>query len=1200
MGVTDNDDFRATERFRVIRKIGAGGVGVVYEAFDREQGARVALKTVRLPSAETLLRFKNEFRSLQDLHHPNLVSLGELFESSGQWFFSMEFVEGVDLVTWTGAQEPLKLRRAFAQLFRGLAALHVAGKVHRDIKPSNVLVTSEGRVVILDFGLIVDALAAADAFELVGTVQYMAPEQAVRLPVDARADSYSAGVVLYRALTGKLPFEKSAHEMVNSGTREKPVPPARQVEGVPHDLSALCMDLLQISPELRPSAEEALVRLEATGASSSILPPAPPFVGREPELALLREAFTESLFGSAVAFAVTGDSGVGKSVLVRRFGEQVRAESGAIVLAGRCYERESVPYKGIDGVVDALSRWMSRLPTVEVRALLPPCASLLPHVFPVLRRVEALAEKDDTAEFPSDPQALRAQLFANMRDLFVRIAQRLPVVIVIDDVQWSDADSLALLRALLQPPEAPGLLLLCTVRKAADDLADPLGDLPGDVRNLRLGSLPPDEARELAALLLRRVPWSAEGMVDQIADEAKGHPLYIDELVRHAMLRDGGRAAETRLDDALWARIERLDSSSRRIVELAAVAGAPRSQDVLSHAAGLEFGPFARMLATLRAANLVRTSGLRRVDSADVYHDRVRAAVLAHLDEDALVDGHLRLAEALVAREPDQDRAADALAVHWRGAKEPHKASRNALIAASQATDALAFERATVLYRMALSLGGFTPTEERRIRSRLAEAFANGGRGKEAADVYMEAANGASAAEQLDLHGRAAEQLLVSGHLDEGLEMLKTVLGEMGMVVPVSRGAAIASLLVRRGQVLARGLRFEERIAGDIDPEELRSIDMLGSVSMALGMVDTLRGADFQARHLMRALEAGEPRRVARALGIEAVYSATGGTSTKARTAQIVAFARTVGDRAKDPRSAARGLGAAGASAFLEGRWADANTFLDQSLTIHRTKKSASVWEVNNAHFYQLGALFHLGELKELGRRIPTLLSEAQQRGDRFATTQLRTGVLSVAWLARGDARGARREADDAIERWSRRGTHLPHFLDVLAQAQIDLYEGRAEAAHARVLDRWGSLERAMLLRVQFIRIKMLELRGRAAIALSADGRGASADLLRDAERCARAIDRENAPWATPLARLMRAAIHVRHGKADAAKTLLARAEAEFAAAQMAMHVAATQWRRAEIAPAGESERARESARAWLESQAVREPEKLMRMLAPI
>ncbi len=1200
--MNDANEFRAIDRFRVIRRVGAGGSGVVYEAYDREQGARVALKTLFLPSAEALLRFKNEFRSLQDLHHPNLVSLGELFESSGSWFFSMEFVEGIDLVRFTDPKDPSQVRRTFAQLFRGLAALHAAGKVHRDIKPSNVLVTAEGRVIILDFGLIADVASThlqENKDVVVGTLHYMAPEQAVHQPIDARTDLYSAGVVLYRALTGKLPYERvRERELINVGRREKPTPPSQVVLGIPSDLSDLCMDLLQVSQELRPSAEEAAARLDQSGVTYSMSPPLPSFVGRDAELAFLRDAFNETLFGSSVAFAVSGDSGVGKSALVRHFGERVRAETGAVVLSGRCYERESVPYKGIDGVIDSMCLWLLRLPSAERNALLPPRARILAHVFPVLKQIENFTKNEGDQDFPADPKALRAQVFSTVRDLFVRMAERLPVVLIIDDLQWSDADSLALLRSLLRPPDAPGLLLLATVRKTSESAPDPLRDLPGDVRALRLASLPEKQARELATVLLRRVPWSREHTVEDIAREASGHPLYIDELVRHAMLEEGGPALGARLEDSLWARIERLEPAARRLVELCAIAGAPRSQEVLAHAANLEFAQLARVMATLRAANLVRTSGLRRIDTGDVYHDRIRAAVLAHLDEDAEVLGHRRLAEAIAERSPD---AADALAVHWLGAKEPTKAGRYAVLAAGQAKESLAFDRAIALYRMALSVGDNSESERRSIRARLADALADGGRGAEAADMYMEAAIGASDSDVMDLQGRTAEQLLVSGRFEEGRAMLKKVLSAMGMEMARSRSSAIASLLFHRGQLLARGLRFEPKSESEIDPNELRGIDLLGSAAMALGVIDALEGAGLQTRHLLKALAAGEPKRVARALALEAVYSAAGGTKNAARTTQIVTYARAVADSAGNPLAVARGLAAAGTGAFLEGRWSDANSFLERSLTILRAKTSGASWEVNTAQFYQLAALFHLGNLKELGRQVPILLSEAQQRGDRFATTQLRTGVLCVTWLARGDSILARKEADDAIVHWAKRGTHFFHFLDLLAQAQIDLYEGLPDAAYTRVLDGWPAYESSLIRRVQFVRIKMFELRARTAIALTAhSSEKRKEELLRDAERCARSLDDEGARWAIPLARILRAGIAVKRGRPEDGRDLLVRAESEFAAADMMLHVAVTQWQRAAITERSEAERARQSARSWLDGQAVKDPHKLMRMLAPL
>jgi len=261
-------DFLGTERFRIRRRLGSGGMGVVYEAHDRETDKVVALKTLTRAEASHISRFKNEFRSLADVSHPNLVSLYEFMMDGHYWFFTMELVKGVnfleyvrpgyqarrkpssrtptllkateegsppelladyeaetrqlDTVSASGSGEgsvsrgdslleksKLDLGRlsvALRQLAEGLHGLHETGKLHRDIKPSNVLVTNEGRLVILDFGLVaeVEGKELHDSVTLAGTPDYMSPEQGAQLPISRASDWYSIGVMLYQALTGRL------------------------------------------------------------------------------------------------------------------------------------------------------------------------------------------------------------------------------------------------------------------------------------------------------------------------------------------------------------------------------------------------------------------------------------------------------------------------------------------------------------------------------------------------------------------------------------------------------------------------------------------------------------------------------------------------------------------------------------------------------------------------------------------------------------------------------------------------------------------------------------------------------------------------------------------------------------------------------------------------------------------------------------
>ena len=554
----------------------------MYEAVDRDTNRRVALKILRRLDPYLLVRFKNEFRALQNVRHPNLVRLGELIEDHGSWAFTMELIEGVDFLTYVGVDpsdmdvypaeneaegevnkfDEARLRSGLIQLSRGLIALHDAGKVHRDIKPTNILIGPDDRLVLLDFGFVAGQEGDPDLEPgwTVGTPDYMAPEQARGDVPGAPADWYSAGTLMYRAMTNELPFRGDATTILQDKQYIEPPPASRRVPGIAPDLDQICAGLLRTEPELRPDGREVLDKLGARAANERIsgriaTPPDPDagdlFVGRRAELASLRQHFDAVTEGASSIVSIRGESGVGKSALARRFVDSIADEEiDVLTLVGHCYERESVPYKAIDELVDAISRRLLAASESYVEALLPEDAPLIARVFPVLRRLPAFGRLARQTDGAIEPVALRARLFRALRSLFQQLSKDGRVVVLIEDMQWADDDSRDLLRALMAAP-APPILIITTERSHGVD-GEPRAPVFARAQTIELGALSDEESQELAEKLFPAAEAASSDERRAIADHAKGHPMFIAELVRASVAHADG--AETMdLNDLVWA-----------------------------------------------------------------------------------------------------------------------------------------------------------------------------------------------------------------------------------------------------------------------------------------------------------------------------------------------------------------------------------------------------------------------------------------------------------------------------------------------------------------------------------------------------------------------------------------------------------------------------------------------------------------------
>lgn len=234
-----------------------------------------------------------------------------------------------------------------------------------------------------------------------------------------------------------------------------------------------------------------------------------PFIGREAHLAVLHQTFDRMLAGQTVVCRVHGRSGVGKSALIQHYLDELAERKQAVILTGRCYEQESVPYKGIDSLIDALTQFLRQTPTAA--ELIPQNVAALARIFPVLKRVELVEALCRDQTVASDLQELRREAFQALREMLSRIGQRHPLVVSLDDLQWGDVDSAALLNELLGSADAPRMLVAISFRSEYADVSECLKTLSAAETatsqtgwvELKVEALTAEETRTLARKLLR-------------------------------------------------------------------------------------------------------------------------------------------------------------------------------------------------------------------------------------------------------------------------------------------------------------------------------------------------------------------------------------------------------------------------------------------------------------------------------------------------------------------------------------------------------------------------------------------------------------------------------------------------------------------------------------------------------------------------
>lgn len=1212
----------ADHRFRILRCLGAGGMGVVYEVEDRQLGRRSALKTLRAEDGQALYRLKTEFRQLQGIRHPNLVRLEEFLQEPGMWLLLMELVEGVgfleaarfrndededeELVDDSPGElppcpsDPDRLRSLLLQLAEAVASLHAAGKVHCDLKPSNVLVTDHGRVVVLDFGLIM-AQETGRTVEgsILGTPLYMSPEQCRGARLTAASDWYSVGAILYEALTGRPPHQGTLMQVLAAKQHRNPEPPECVARGVPPDLASLCMEMLRCVPAQRPSDDEILQAL-STRRYRPVLSLAPEagrgrFVGRDDELGILRRAFEQSLRGKPVAVHVRGASGLGKTTLV----EQLLGEVDATVLRGRCYERETVPYKAWDALIDDLSRHLRRLSVEAATALLPQDIGALARLFPVLNRLDAVRRSQRGPVPDRDPDALRRRAIVALSELFGRMAARRPLVLFLDDLQWGDRDSVRLLLELFGLPDPPPVLLVLAYRCEDIDRSACLRELL-DLRHrevralststLEVRPLDPAASLDLARSLVGEGRPDAPTIAQQIAHESLGSPLFAGELFRALETLDvsSDEVGRLSLDALIFRRLCALDEPARWLLKTIAVAGAPIPQAAVSLAAGLAADGSA-VLDQLRSERLVRSSGRAPNDVVETFHDRIRETIVDSLAPAARRERHEAIARALLEL-PDSDP--ELVARQWLLAGKAAEASVQLLRAAEAAERALAFDHAADLYEAVLEANVFPQEAERSVMNRRADALAHAGRAAASARAYLSCAERTEGIASLDLRRRATEQLFRAGLFEEGRKARLRLFADVGIDAPRSDAASLASIAWYSTRSLAR--RFSLSKAPVQPDEHVRlQLDVLAT-NTAASSLPPLEWMALTAQWQSRALAAGDLERSALALATYhgGIVAYPGGKVFSRRAAEAVA---AMLPSVADPVVHYQHEFSLGLRELFAQRFDAALAHLERAVSIAREAGPRARLEAAVSEATLGWARVALGRLRKCFAEARQSHAAILRRGDRSGEMCF-AALASLAALAEDDAERASALLEAVAPRPGAREGYY-EFDGRLTASRIDRYL-RDESAFRRMETSFRELRQNQVFSVALP--AALARKERAHCALSALDLGVDvAAARRVAEEELGELSAQPGTVSRYDAALIGAGLAHHQGRRDQAVERLLEAEKVAVGEKLLARVHYARYRRGSLIGGADGARLVDAAEAYLSSEGIANPSAWMAMNAP-
>ncbi len=725
-------------RYLLIRLLGQGGMGEVYQATDTERGQDVALKVLSKIHSDRVSFFDNEFLTLAKLKHPYLADVFDFgcidVEGSERRYFTMELVDGLNIEKFVSGLPSNRfppICQLMVQILEALAYIHSRKIIHGDIKPSNILVRSAENqtfhVKLIDFGLSHSVNLFMESEPIAGTIEYLSPERINGLAVDRRSDIYSLGVVLYELVSGRALFNGSPSEILTQHLVEPPVLPTAHCPGIPAKLEKVILRMLQKEPAKRyqntheiisdiAEIGECRVPLESRKMIESYLMSGG-FIGRDETIESLQSLIRHLETSQQGEFVIIhGETGVGKTRLMNEFRRFLQTHKH-VLFDYTCYDDHSTEYKPFAELLRQMVKWSESFAPQVFEQHATGLQPLLPEFF-------ALGERQLPVRFSS---ADRIRLLDAIFRFAVRIAETKPYILYIDDCQWADEGTLEVLKYFVRNIRDYPIGIIINLNSdfpQARSILDLFKSIH-PVIDVRLSNFTKSQVAELISSMLGldEIP---ETLTGHLMEQTLGNPLFIEEYMKSMAdeelifrknsnwafhLEGLERILVHGLDEVINRRLVRLNSKQNDILKIFAVANQSLSFDMIAQVGDYKPETLQGILLSLQADKIILQEWIDEKVKYTLYHNKIRTLMYQRLTDQEKIEYHLRFAKSIEQSCQESPQAAieiyknaEHLAYHYQQGRAGELAVPYLLQAGKKSRSLYAIQSAIKTYQDALAL----------------------------------------------------------------------------------------------------------------------------------------------------------------------------------------------------------------------------------------------------------------------------------------------------------------------------------------------------------------------------------------------------------------------------------------------------------------------------------------------------------------